>query len=77
MRVHERGVGETRSCGTGTVAAVAAFLHLRGEAAGESTVDIPGGRVRVTVDEHTSTLTGPAVFVARGELDPAWWAAVQ
>jgi diaminopimelate epimerase len=77
MRVHERGVGETRSCGTGTVAVVAAFLHLNGETTGESTVDVPGGRVRVTVDEHTSTLTGPAVFVARGELDPAWWPLVQ
>lgn len=73
MRVYERGVGETRSCGTGTVAVVAAFLHLRGESTGESTVDIPGGRVRVTVDEHTSTLTGPSVFVASGELDRAWW----
>jgi diaminopimelate epimerase len=75
MRVHERGVGETRSCGTGTVAVVAAFLHLRGETAGKSTVDVPGGRVGVTVDEHTSTLTGPAVIVGRGELDPTWWAA--
>jgi diaminopimelate epimerase len=73
MRVHERGVGETRSCGTGTVAVVAAVLHLRGEATGKSTVDVPGGRVRVTVDEHTSTLTGPAVFVARGEVDPTLW----
>jgi diaminopimelate epimerase len=36
-------------------------------------VEVPGGRVRVTVDEDGSTLTGPAVFVARGELDPLWW----
>lgn len=76
MRVHERGVGETRSCGTGTVAATAAALHLRGDATGAATVDVPGGRVRVTVGEHSSTLTGPAVFVARGELDPAWWHAL-
>ncbi|EID55645.1 diaminopimelate epimerase [Saccharomonospora xinjiangensis] len=73
MRVHERGVGETRACGTGTVAAVAAALHLRGDDTGESTVDIPGGRVVVTVGKGTSTLTGPAAFVARGELDAAWW----
>ncbi|GAA3529824.1 diaminopimelate epimerase [Amycolatopsis ultiminotia] len=75
MRVHERGVGETRACGTGTVAAVAAALHLAGTDAGESTVDIPGGRVLVTVERGSATLTGPAEIVARGELDEAWWAA--
>jgi diaminopimelate epimerase len=73
MRVHERGVGETRSCGTGTVAVSAAVLHLAGVSTGEQTVDIPGGRVHVTVSEDDTTLTGPAVFTARGELDPAWW----
>ncbi|WP_081654898.1 diaminopimelate epimerase [Amycolatopsis orientalis] len=75
MRVHERGVGETRACGTGTVAAVAASLHLAGKDTGESTVDIPGGRVSVTVGRGESTLTGPAEIVARGELDEAWWLA--
>jgi diaminopimelate epimerase len=74
MRVHERGVGETRSCGTGTVAVVAAALHLAGETTGERTVLVPGGRVVVAVDEHDSTLTGPAVLVARGELSADWWA---
>ncbi|GAA3851454.1 diaminopimelate epimerase [Saccharothrix violaceirubra] len=73
MRVHERGVGETRSCGTGTVAAVASWLYGRGERTGKATVDVPGGQVSVVVDEETSTLTGPAVLVARGELDQAWW----
>ncbi len=76
MRVYERGVGETRACGTGTVAAVAAALHLRGVDTGESTVDIPGGRVSVTVGKGVSTLTGPAEFVAKGELDRAWWEAL-
>ncbi|MFI5609873.1 diaminopimelate epimerase [Amycolatopsis sp. NPDC051903] len=75
MRVHERGVGETRSCGTGTVAAVAAAFHLAGTDTGSSTVDIPGGRVTVTVERGASTLTGPAEIVARGELDEGWWAA--
>jgi diaminopimelate epimerase len=73
MRVHERGVGETRSCGTGTVAAVTGVLFGRGENRGAATVDIPGGTVRVTVDPDGSTLSGPAVFVARGELDQVWW----
>jgi diaminopimelate epimerase len=72
LRVHERGVGETRSCGTGTVAVAAAVLA----GPGELDVDVPGGRVRVTIGEDGSTLTGPAVFVARGELDPLWWQAL-
>jgi len=73
MRVHERGVGETRSCGTGTVAAVAAWLHGTGQATGKATVDVPGGQVTVVIDGETSTLTGPAVLLARGELDRDWW----
>jgi diaminopimelate epimerase len=75
MRVHERGVGETRACGTGTVAAVAAAFHLAGTDTGASTVDVPGGRVEVTVSRGASTLSGPAEIVARGEIDDAWWAA--
>ena len=73
MRVHERGVGETRSCGTGTVAAAVAVLHSRGAHTGECAVDTPGGRLHVVIDETTTRLTGPAVIVARGELDAAWW----
>jgi diaminopimelate epimerase len=74
MRVHERGVGETRSCGTGTVAAVAAALHLAGRADGRCTVQIPGGQVVITVADDDCTLTGPAVLVATGELSAQWWA---
>ena len=73
MRVHERGVGETRSCGTGTVAAVVAVLRSAGDQTGGCSVDTPGGRLRVDVEEHTTMLTGPAVIVARGEIDPGWW----
>ena len=77
MRVYERGSGETRSCGTGTVAAAAAWHHRHGEleravdgAPGETVsyrVDVPGGTVEVELGEQTF-LTGPAVIVARGEL---------
>ncbi len=35
MRVHERGVGETRSCGTGTVAAAVAALAYSGATTGK------------------------------------------
>ncbi len=76
MRVHERGVGETRSCGTGTVAAVAGVLHHRSLTSGAAEVWIPGGRVHVTVADTGATLTGPAVFVATGEIDEAWLANI-
>lgn len=79
MRVHERGSGETRSCGTGACAvAVAAALRdgLDPVVTGEPvtyTVDVPGGRLMIT--EHTDRrveMTGPAVIVASGVIDPAW-----
>ena len=74
MRVHERGVGETRSCGTGTVAAVVAALRAAGETTGDVAVRTPGGRLRVTVTDGHDGAHGPAVLVASGELDADWWA---
>ncbi|CAN5527899.1 diaminopimelate epimerase [soil metagenome] len=77
MRVHERGVGETRSCGTGTVAATVAALRHLGEDTGTLVVRVPGGEVSVTVTEATSYLRGPSVLVAHGELSEEWWSSVQ
>jgi diaminopimelate epimerase len=75
MRVFERGSGETRSCGTGTVAAAAAAAGATGP--GEWTVDVPGGRLTVTLDGVTSHLRGPAVLVAEGETRPGWISRTQ
>ena len=75
MRVRERGSGETRSCGTGAVAAALAAAHTAGQDEGSWQVTVPGGLLTVTLEPGTSWLTGPAVLVAEGELDPAWLAA--
>jgi diaminopimelate epimerase len=69
MRVHERGVGETLSCGTGACAAAWAARRRTGDASGETTwrVDVPGGTLHVTETAAGSMLlTGPAELVARG-----------
>ena len=71
MRVHERGSGETRSCGTGAGAAVVAAALSDGRSPGDGDVtyrvDVPGGTLRVTWTAGDQVLlTGPAVVVARG-----------
>ncbi|MEU6175823.1 diaminopimelate epimerase [Streptantibioticus parmotrematis] len=66
LRVHERGVGETRACGTGACAAVAAALRT-GATPGTYTVDMPGGQLRIAVFADSSMeLTGPAAITASG-----------
>ena len=64
MRVWERGVGETRACGTGSCAAAAAF-HYWGRVGRAVTVRQPGGEVAVKLSEDgTATLAGPSVRIA-------------
>jgi diaminopimelate epimerase len=68
MRVYERGVGETASCGTGAVAAAMAVRTQAGDPGAASyTVEVPGGRLTVTLDpDGCAHLKGPAVLVADG-----------
>lgn len=73
MRVHERGVGETLSCGTGTAAAALATRYWAGSAApNDWRVTVPGGTVGVRMfaaedGEHVA-LSGPAELVFDGKL---------
>ncbi|WP_327042971.1 diaminopimelate epimerase [Micromonospora ureilytica] len=69
MRVYERGSAETLSCGTGACAVGAVALRDAGRDTGVVAVDVPGGRLTVTVTENSCWLSGPAVLVATGEVD--------
>jgi diaminopimelate epimerase len=71
MRVYERGSGETLSCGSGACAVAAVALADAGLATGRVAVDVPGGRLTVTLDGEGCWLAGPAVIVATGTIDPA------
>ena len=71
MRVHERGSGETKSCGTGTCAVALASSIKKGKRPPISwVIHAPGGRLVVDIDGHyNATLTGPAVLVRDIEIE--------
>jgi diaminopimelate epimerase len=73
LRVHERGAGWTRACGTGACAAMA-VLRRRGEVDERVRVELPGGTLEIDWPGpgHALWMTGPAAFVFDGEwLAPA------
>ncbi|MEO8742872.1 MAG: diaminopimelate epimerase, partial [Lysobacteraceae bacterium] len=71
LRVFERGVGETRACGSGACAAVA-ILVRQGCVDRDVAVELPGGTLRIAWprDDAPISMRGPATFVFEGEWNP-------
>jgi diaminopimelate epimerase len=71
MRVHERGSGETRSCGTGACAVMVAAATADGAERGTPyQVELPGGALQIVwTDDDRILMTGPAILTAEGVTD--------
>lgn len=70
MRVHERGSGETRSCGTGACAVgIALSVSEHADLPVSYDIDVIGGSLRVDVERDRTWLTGPAQIVASGTME--------
>jgi diaminopimelate epimerase len=68
VRVWERGVGETRACGTGATA-VAVALVRTGQCVSPVTVELPGGKLVIDVEQDWRVfMTGPAEEIYHGDL---------
>ena len=70
LRVFERGVGETRACGSGACAAVVAG-RLSGDLDARTRVELPGGALEVRWDGEGEAvwMTGPTAWVFDAEIE--------
>jgi diaminopimelate epimerase len=69
IEIWERGAGYTLASGTSSCAA-AAVAHRLGQSAAAVTVHMPGGPLRVSLDEHFGAMmTGPVARIGEGQLD--------
>jgi diaminopimelate epimerase len=69
LRVYERGVGETRACGSGACAAMAIGRRCH-DLSSQVVVELPGGRLRIDWSSQAEPvfMTGPAEKIFKGEL---------
>ena len=70
LRVYERGVGETRACGSGACAAVVAG-RLSGDLDARTLVEMPGGRLGIEWEGEGEAvwMTGPTAWVFDAEIE--------
>jgi diaminopimelate epimerase len=74
MRVHERGSGETLSCGTGACAVAAVVREQSGKKINSVQIDLPGGTLNITFINGKMIMRGPAVLEETGTLPESWFA---
>ncbi|MFM5916143.1 MAG: diaminopimelate epimerase [Novosphingobium sp.] len=71
LRVWERGVGETRACGTGACATAVAAIR-RGLVDNTVVIALPGGELEIAWSgQGPIRMTGPAAEAFRGEFETA------
>ena len=70
LRVYERGVGETRACGTGACAA-AVVGQLQGKLGQDVCIELPGGKLQIAWQGpgYPVFMTGPASHVYDGQIN--------
>lgn len=74
IRIHERGAGETQASGSSSCAVAAAGVRTGRLDAGRIRVEMPGGRLWVTVSPNGVLLEGPVEAVGHFDLDAGWLA---
>ncbi len=75
IRIHERGAGETQASGSSSCAVAAAGVRTGRLDAGRIRIEMPGGRLWVTVSAEGIRLEGPVEAVGRFEVDAHWLAS--
>lgn len=73
VRIWERGVGETLACGSGACAVVLAYWHHFGIKSAPTEVIMPGGSLKISLQDGQIYQEGPARFVFQGSLTPEFF----